>query len=119
MNDLPQSERQIGDHVEAGEDFEHGQVRDGRKGMRLELQCCRSSPGALQVHILQIILDQLADASGSVHMRDDLEQVIGGFERGLYSGCIGFFVLIPHCASHYAHRPVIELAQQRIRFHSQ
>ncbi len=87
--------------------------------MRLELQCSRPRPGTLQLHVLQIILDQLADASGTVHIGDDLEQVVWGFERGFYSGCIGVFVLIPHGASHYAHRPVIELAQQRIRFHLQ
>ena len=40
--------------------------------MRLELQCNRARPGTLQLHILQIILDQLADANGTVHMGDDL-----------------------------------------------
>ncbi len=119
MNHLPQSERQIGDQVEPGEDFQHGQVRHRRQRMRLELQCGRPCPGTLQVHILQVILDQLADANATVHMGDDLEQVVWGFQRGLYARGIRLFVFIPHCTCHDAHRPVIELAQQRIRFHLQ
>src|SRR5258708_625696 len=62
VHDLAETKRQIGNDVSAGHDLEHGQFRQRRQRVRHEIQRRRTGPGALELDILQFILDQLADA---------------------------------------------------------
>ncbi len=79
MNDFAQSQGEIGQNVNARDDFQDGKVRDGGERMWFKLQCGRSGPGTFYLHVLQVVLDELANSRATIDMWDDLEQVIGGF----------------------------------------
>jgi len=57
-----------------------------------ERQCARGRPGALEHHVLEIVLDQLAYARAAVDMWDDLQEKVRRRERHLSRsrriGCI-------------------------------
>ncbi len=119
MNDFAQSQGEIGENMDGRNDFQHRQISNRRESMRVEFQCGRSYPGAFQMHVLQVILDQFADARRAVHVGDNLEQVVGGLHCGFDGGEISFFVLIAHCGSHHAHGAVIQCAHHCVGFHMQ
>src|SRR5579864_8213621 len=59
--DLAETQGQIGDDMQRRNDFEHRQLGDGREGMWVERERGRTGPRALHLHVLKIVLDQLAN----------------------------------------------------------
>ncbi len=86
MHDLAETEREIGDEVNSGDDLEHRQLGERRQGVGEQGELGRSGPGAFEIDILQMVFDQLAYARRAIDMRYDLEQEVGcrqrGFDRG-------------------------------------
>ena len=77
MHDLAERQRQIGDDVGCGHHLLHRQLGQGRQCVGGQAERRRAGPGTFQVDILQVVLDQLANARRAVDMRDDLEQEVG------------------------------------------
>jgi len=61
--------------------FNHRQPGDVGDRVMEELQGRRPAPRAFQVHIEQVIADELQDPRASVDMRDDLQDEIGLVQR--------------------------------------
>ena len=83
VDHLAEAERQVGDDVRRRDDFEHRQLGDRRQRVRMKLKRAGPGPGALQVDILKVVLDQLADARRAVDMRNDFQEIVRRLERGL------------------------------------
>src|SRR4029077_15063551 len=114
VDDLAEAKRQIGDDVGGREDFEHRQFRDGSERVGMQIERARSGPSALQIDVLKVIFDELADPRAAVDMRYDLQEKIWRLERGLDGGVIGRLVLVTHSPGGHPHGTVIERADQRI-----
>ena len=83
MDDLAQTEGQVGDEVGGRQDLEHRQLRDGRQRMGVKIERTGTDPGTLQLDVFEAVFDQLADPRGAIDVWNDLEQEVRGFERGL------------------------------------
>ena len=81
VNDRAQAQRQVGQDMRAGDDFQHGQLRDGRQRMVEQLQRGGARPRPLDGQVFQEVADEFADARRAVDMRNDLQQVIGRGQR--------------------------------------
>src|SRR6516165_23396 len=80
VDDLAEAKRQIGDDVGGREDFEHRQFRHGSERVGMQIERARSGPSALEIDVLKVVFDQLADARTTVHMRYDLQKEIWRLE---------------------------------------
>ena len=94
--------------------FEHRQFGDRRRAWAWRSSAPGPVTGALELNVLQIIFDQLANAWTAVRMGDDLEQEVGRGERGQHRRRIGRLVLVTHGASRNPHGPIVEGAHQRV-----
>src|SRR5262245_19629691 len=74
----------------------------------------RTGPGALHLDILEIVLDELADARAAIDVGNDLEKEVRRRQRSLDGLQIGGAVLVAHGRSHHAHRSVVEGADERV-----
>src|SRR6516165_10159200 len=119
VNDFAETKRQVGDDVGGGYDLKHRQFRDGSECVGMQIERARSGPSALQIDVLKVVFDQLADPRAAVDMRYDLQQEIGCFERRFGRGAIGRLVLVTHGPSGHTDRAVIECADQRVDFGAQ
>src|SRR5215470_11827709 len=81
MHDLAKSQRQVAQNVHGRDNLKHRQFSHRRHRMRVERQRARAGPRTLDRDVLEIILDQLANARAAVDMRDDLQQEIRRGER--------------------------------------
>src|SRR5215813_11602687 len=80
VDDLAEAKRQIGDDVGGREDFEHRQFRDGSERVGMQIERARSGPSTVQIDVLKVVFDQLADARASVHMRYDRQKEVWRLE---------------------------------------
>src|SRR5215467_3274582 len=119
VDDLAEAKRQIGDDVGGREDFEHRQFRDGSERVGVQIERARSSPGTLQIDVLKVVFDQLADPRATVDMRYDLQKEIWRLERGLDGGVIGRRVFVTHSAGRHTHGAVIERTDESVDFGAQ
>src|SRR6516162_559539 len=119
VDDLAEAKRQIGDDVGGREDFEHRQFRHGSERVGMQIERARSGPSALQIDVLKVVFDQLADARATVHMRYDLQKEIWRLERSLDGWVIGRLVLVTHGPGGHPYGTVIECADQRVDFGAQ
>src|SRR5262249_59831180 len=74
----------------------------------------RARRGALELDVLEIIFDELADSRGAVDVRNDLEQKVGGRERSAHRVEVRGFVFVPHAGGGDADRAVVEGADHLI-----
>src|SRR6516165_5256975 len=116
VNDFAETKRQVGDDVGGGYDLKHRQFRDGSECVGMQIERARSGPSALQIDVLKVVFDQLADPRAAVDMRYDLQQEIWRLECGLDGGVIGRFVLVTHSAGRHADGAVVERTDQRVDF---
>src|SRR6516225_648443 len=93
--------------------------RDGSERVGMQIERARSGPSALQIDVLKVVFDQLADPRATVDIRYDLQKEIWRLECGLDSGVIGRLVLVTHSAGRHAHRAVIERADESVDFGTQ
>src|SRR6185437_14807905 len=114
VGDLAEAERQVGDDVHAGQHLEHRQLGHRRQRMRAQIERGRPGPGALERDILEVVLDDLADARRAVDMRDDLQEEVRRRQRRLHRRQIRRLVLVADRCRGDAHRPVIERADDRV-----
>src|SRR5689334_9142844 len=108
MNHLTETKGQIGEDMRGRDHFEHGQLRDRRQSMRMQLERSRPCPRAFHGDIFKRVFDDLADARRTVDMRDDLEQEIGGSHGRTHDAQIGSVMLEAHRPRRDAHWPVVE-----------
>src|SRR6516225_9315560 len=114
VNDFAETKRQVGDDVGGGYDLKHRQFRDGSECVGMQIERARSGPSALQIDVLKVVFDQLADPRAAVDMRYDLQEEIWRLERGLDGGVINRLVLVTHGPGRHPHGPVIQRADQRV-----
>src|SRR5258708_32165198 len=76
--------------------------------MGRELERTRSDPGAFHLDVGQEVLNQLADARAAVDMRNDLEQVVRGFQGSANRSHICLPILVAHGPGRDADSPIVE-----------
>ena len=108
---MPRPERQVGENMHGGYDFEHRQVGNRRQRMRIQLERAGPGPRALHVDVLETIVDELADTGRAIDMRNDLQQKFGfsGFTDLRMVECL---VLEAHRSGGDALRAIVERADQ-------
>src|SRR6202043_267364 len=84
VHHLAEAEGEVAEDVRCRDHLEHRQFRDGRECVWVERERRGTGPGTLDVDVLEIELDELADARAAVDVRDDLEEVVGLRQRGPY-----------------------------------
>src|SRR5215831_12470742 len=119
VDDLAKTKRQICDDVGGRDDFEHRQFRDGSERVGMQIERARSGPSALQIDVLKVVFDELADPRAAIDMRYDLQKEIWRLERGLDNGVIGRLVLVTHSAGRHPHGAVIERTDESVDFGAQ
>jgi hypothetical protein len=80
--------------------------------MGVKIESTGTRPGTLQFDVFQVVFDQLANPQCSIHVRDDLQERVRGFERGLDRGEVCRGVLVSHRPGSHAHRTVVEGADE-------
>src|SRR5262245_60779935 len=95
------------------------QFRDGSECVRMQIERARPGPGALQLDVLKVVFDQLANPRAAVDMRYDIQKEIWRLERGLDGDVIGRFVLVTHSAGCHADGAVVERANESVDFGAQ
>src|SRR5216683_6729255 len=83
VHDLAEAQGEIGEDMDARENLEDGKLGHRCQRMRVELQRDRPGPGAFDRDVLEVVLDDLADARRAVDMGDDLQEEVRRRERGL------------------------------------
>src|ERR1700704_2476501 len=119
MHDLAKSQRKVAQNVHGRDNLKDRQFGHRRHGMRAERQRARTGPRALDRDVLEMVLDQFANARAAVDMRDDLQEEIRRGERRLGGRQIGLFVLVAHRPGRDPHRPVIQGADQHVDLRAQ
>src|SRR5713101_4651154 len=114
VRDLAEAEGQVGDDVDARHDLQDRKLGHRRQRMRVEVERGRAGPGAFDRDVLEVVLDELADARRAVDMRDDLQQEVRCGERYLHRRQIRLLVLVAHRPRRHAHRAVVERADERV-----
>src|SRR5262245_11365328 len=103
MHDLAKSERKVAQDVQGRDNLKDRQFGYRRHGMRAERQRARAGPRPLDRDVLEIVLDQLANARAAVDMRDDLQEEVRRGERRLGGRQIDLFVLVAHGRGRHPH----------------
>src|SRR5882762_8651459 len=83
VDDLTETERQVGKDVLRRDDFHDGQFGDGRQSVRHQRQRARTRPRTFDRDVFEIIFHQFAYPRRAVDMRDDLEEEVRRGKRGL------------------------------------
>ena len=91
-----------------------GRSATGASACGLQVERGRPGPGAFQHHVLQAIVDELADARASVDVRNDLQEVVRLRESLRDRLQVDRLVLVAHARRHHAQRPVVERADERV-----
>src|SRR5262245_6591134 len=76
VNYLAEAKGKVRQDVYCGHDFEHRQFCHRRQCVWAEIKRRRPGPGAFDRDILEVVLDELADAWRAVDMRYDLQQEV-------------------------------------------
>src|ERR1700760_4682440 len=69
VNDLAETERQVGYDMNSRHHLKDRQVRDRRQCMRQQMERRGAGPGSLYRNILEVIFDQFADAWRPIDVR--------------------------------------------------
>src|SRR5262249_3424263 len=112
--DLAKPQGQIGQDVHGGKDFQDRQFGDRRHGMRAERQGAWTGPRAFDRDVLEVILDQLANARATVDVRNDLQKKVWRRQRRLGGRRIDLLVLITHRSCRHPDGSVVKRADQHI-----
>ena len=69
MNDLAKAQRQVGDEVNRGDDFEDGKLGDGRERVGIQGESAGPCPHAPETNVFQVVANELANARAAVDVR--------------------------------------------------
>src|SRR5581483_7536408 len=116
VDNSSQSQRHVGQDVDAAEHFAHGKRRDRGKRMVEQLQRCRSIPGALHGDVLHEVANEFADARAAVDMWNDLQQEVWCGKRIQDRLVRKRSVLVAHRRYRDGDGSIAEDAAQRILF---
>src|SRR5712671_3503352 len=114
MDDLAETESEVGKNVLGRDDVEDGQVGDRGQSVRHQRQRAWPGPGTFDRDILEIIFHQFAYPGRAIDMRDDLEEEIRRRKRGPDGLAIERLMLVAHRAGGDAHVTVIERADEHV-----
>ena len=98
VDDLAETEGQIGEDVRCGDDLAHRQIGDRRQSMGPQIERRRSGPGAFHGDVFEPVVDKLKNPRAAVDMRNDLQEVVRLSERsgnGLQSAALCLYPIVP------------------------